>query len=368
MVDSYTLSRITRKALGDEKEEEKGRWGRPHFKDPSWMTRNINKHGKFCIIAHWEVQSATPVFTQAGYEFLCSCSWKQSAAATIYVPGTPPLFSPPALPKQLKEDKGCYWVDQHGARVAKFQYEPMFQSLAMMNPTVRFNDIDIVINRNTLQKLYKFSENKRCYKQYYIDLDMVGPTMFISRRERHAKTRVFSGYGRSFEQTFTAEDPILLHVEGHYRVVRYALGGLNIAVRMEVDGYYDIEADQSPPWSSPASPLPHPIKSPHEAPNELFRNILSAIGASGDVIAHSNRSHTQVIAQGTLVPHSHTLELKCNKPKPGSVQQIWFGRVPHLVYGTHHSGAITALEEVHWTPSDGKTWAATHQVSLRKLA
>ncbi|KAI8941185.1 hypothetical protein NX059_002422 [Plenodomus lindquistii] len=325
---------------------------------------------------------------------MCSYSWKNSKCPRIFVPGTPPKWTPPKLPIQLPRDKGMYWVDQNGDRVAKFQFEPIFQALAVMNPTVRFEEVDVVVNRNTLQKLYSFVQYKRSYSQFFVDLDMIGNTMFIGRREKNAKIWTQSGHGRSFEKMFTTEDPDLKDVDGHHRIVRYQLGSLDLVVRMEADAYVEeqeelaeMDLDEKKGYADACfaaaeellesgedgtlDPSSHHnnVQEAKDLPNEFFRNLFGAFGSSSDVIPHSNQCHTQVITQGRLTTHNQSLELKCNERKPEAAQQIWFGRVPRIVYGKHKTGSVCNPEEIRWTQSDFEAWAAAPQTQgdLRKL-
>lgn len=322
---------------------------RQKFKDPSWMTKNAGK--RIHLIAHWEVEySEQPVTSTNGYEFLCSYSWKQTTSATMYVPGTPARWTPPTLPKQLSQDRGSHWCDQHGHRVPRHQFEPLFQALAVMNPTVRFSDVDIVINRNTLQKLYKFASFKRG-TAFYVDLDMVQKTLFISRREAKAKTTQCSGYGRNFEAVFTTQDPQLPQAEGHHRVIRYKFGGLNLVVRIEADGYYpDGEEDA-------------------ESPNEFFRNVLGTTRQTA--IEHRSPHHTVVIAQGTIVPHNKTLELKSSSSKGAAFEQMWFGRTPYFCCAKHKEGSrglIEAADVVRLKQGEFEEWEVKNQKHLLRLA
>jgi hypothetical protein len=297
------------------------------------MTKNAGK--RIHLIAHWEVQSSPePVTSKGGYEFLCSYSWKQTASTTIYVPGTPAKWTPPALPKQLAQDTGFHWCDQHGHRVPRHQFEPVFQALATMNPTVRCNDVDVVVNRNTLQKLYKFASFKRG-KAFYVDLDMIENTLFISRRESKAKTKQYTGYGRNFETAFTTEDPQLPQAEGHHRVIRYKFGGLDLIVRIEADGYYPEGEDVE------------------DSPDEFFRNVLGT--TTQTTIEHCSPHHTLVIAQGTVVPHNKTLELKSSSGKSAAFEQMWFGRTPYLCCARHKKGSrglVRAADVIRITQSE----------------
>lgn len=300
------------------------------------------------LIAHWEVETAPELITSTGgYEFLCSYSWKQTAPPTIYVPGTPPRWTPPTLPVQLNSDTGSYWCDQHGHRVPRHQFEPIFQSLAVMNPTARFQDVDIIINRNTLQKLYTFASFKRGKKPFHVDLDMVQNTLFISRREDKPKVMQSSGYGRAFEAAFTTEDPSLSDVEGHHRVIRYRFGGLNLVVRIEADGFYsDAEHHE-------------------DSPNEFFRNVQGT--TTQTVIPHHSPRPTVALAQGTLVPHNTTLEMKSNHGKGAAMEQLWFGRTPYVSCAKHRKGLVNAADVVRLKQEDFEEWEVKNQRHLRRL-
>lgn len=250
---------------------------RQKFKDPSWMTRNIGR--KIYWIAHWEVKANPHKVTSSdGYEFLCSYSWKNTALPSIYVPGVPRVWDPPLTPKQLPKDKGNSWCDQHGHRVPKFQFEPVFQALATMNKLIRFDNVDIVVNRNTLQKLFSFASYRRG-EQFHADLNMVGKTLFIGRKERSARVHTDGGFGRSFEEVFTSGYNDFADADGHHRVIRYKLGSLNMVVRIEADGYLPL-----------ADPNIHP-------PTEYFANVFHAIKGNR-TISHKAARHTTAIAGG----------------------------------------------------------------------
>ena len=355
-------------ALTDQQIAEQAR---PKFCDPSWMLQNINPKKKVAQINHWDIPSpSTPVHTKDDSEFLCSYSWKQTPTATIYVPGTPSKWTPPSLPTQLAPDNGLHYVDQHLERVPVYPFEPIFQSLAVMNPSIRFNDVDIVINRNTIQKLLLFASHKRTYGAFHVNLDMVGNTLFIDRQDRYAKTNTQSGYGRNFEADFTTDDPDLVDAEGHHRVIRYDLGRLNVVLRMEADGYIapdaPLEADGA---TTESITPPHPSSTRSDTPFEdQFSDLcLTAKPTHTPTIPIPHTLATTVIAAGTPTPHPHSLELKSSVSKTLAREQIWFGRVPHLVFAKHKNGLVKALDESRWDENDFEDWAEKHQWQLRRL-
>lgn len=86
-------------------------------------------------------------------EVLCTYEWKytplEDHTPTIYVPGFSRRFKKPELPCKVNQDTGKGWKDQHISRVVDFQFEPL-QALTVMNPDVRFHDVDVVVRRTTL--------------------------------------------------------------------------------------------------------------------------------------------------------------------------------------------------------------------------
>ena len=101
---------------------------------------------------------------------------------------------------------------------------------------------------------------------------------------------------------FTTEDPQLPQAEGHHRVICYKFGDLNPVVRIEAGGYYsDGEEDD-------------------ELPNEFFRNVLQT--TTPTTIKHYNPRPTVALAQGTMVPHKQTLELKSSSSKTAAFEQL----------------------------------------------
>jgi hypothetical protein len=270
---------------------------RPPFKDPSWMINAIQGWSVH-IIKHSDVQDTDdPVTTLGSYELVCSYSWKTTSNPTIYVPGTPALWTPQALPKQLEKDSGKHFVDQHGYRMPRYQFEPIFQALAITNPTKYFDEVQIVINRNSLQKLLAFASMKRNYDQFHLSLDMIGDTLFLGRRERNAQVFSKTSFGRTFECEFTTEDTSLTDAQGHHRIIQYDLGGLQCAIRMEVDAaYHSLNDIQNILNQDPR--------------NDGSGNFLQTIEFTSAVIPHSNKQHTKVIPGGRQIPHNQTIELR----------------------------------------------------------
>jgi hypothetical protein len=368
-------------------------------KDNSWMFQNANQERVVVQFMLDDIQeSADEVTIKGGYELLCSYSWKNTDTTSIYgppviyVPGTPPAFDArefatptPQAPDtdgiqfdastgrywtwvdqhsattpsphqsetqpfhgiQLPPDTGRHWVDQHAVRAPTHQFEPIFQSLSVLSPSLRFNAIDIVVNRSSLQMLLRYL-NAKSSQPLLLDLDIVSNTLFLGRRVRHAKVASMPGsYGRSFEEYFTAEDPRLDGADGHHRVLRYEFGGLDMVVRIEADAYMPgMEYDVCEPI------MPHP-----------FFDAEMSIATKG--VAHALK--TEVIPKGTLAPHFLTIELKSNeKVKP--MEQMWLGRTPNAFLGRCKAGVLKQAVVEKASAVDFEEWEKKNQASLRKLA
>lgn len=124
-----------------------------------WQTQNAN-----ALIKAFKASSVEPcveeIYINRSIEVLCTYEWKRTSLEkdsgekpAIYVPGFGNRFSAPSLPHRMKEDTGTAWQDQHLYRVFQQQFEPLFQAMSVMNPGVRFNDVNVVIGRSNLLRL-----------------------------------------------------------------------------------------------------------------------------------------------------------------------------------------------------------------------
>ncbi|RSL93991.1 hypothetical protein CEP52_012913 [Fusarium oligoseptatum] len=96
------------------------------------------------------------VTSDGGYELLCSYNWIIRPQPTVYVPGEPPRLVTRSLPMRVSPDSGVHFIDQNSCRVPKYPFEVVFQAMNVMNPTFKFNDLDVLTNRNSLRHLLDF--------------------------------------------------------------------------------------------------------------------------------------------------------------------------------------------------------------------
>lgn len=272
--------------------------------------------------------------------------------------GGPPKWAPPALPVTLTQDSGSQFVDQNAFRVPKYPFEPAFQALSIMNPNIRLDETDILVNRNSLRKLLDFAAGKR-QDPFRMDLHMVKDTLFISRKEKNARSMIHgshnSGYGHSLEDVFTKPEDGLDTSSSHHRVICYDLGHLKCVVRFEVDAYYE-----DPDDLSSTDPLQEPV--------ECVATLMADLDVNGPPPSSTRKGETMIIRRGTPISPLKLAEIKAHKTekRSASMPQLWFGRTPYLLTGKHDKGVVHSISCTN-VGMHFKEWEAANQDKLRKL-
>jgi hypothetical protein len=231
-----------------------------------------------------------------------------------------------------------------------------------------FDTIDTLVNRNSLRKLFDFCVG-RSQDSFRIDLHTIQNTLIMERCERSAREIIHgsakSGYGHNFERAFTKHAVGLENSTSHHRVLRYDLGGLNVAVRFEVDASYgDCEDD-----------LPQ-----EENRDEVLDQVSEeqlATGFGSLKLSASYREDVRLGTQSVLATpggrgsaQSTMAELKTSKRSTMSfMPQLWFGRTPYLIRGFHDRGIFQKIV-VSRVSDSFQSWEtdAKHQIALRKMA
>ncbi|KAE8831401.1 hypothetical protein PTNB73_09059 [Pyrenophora teres f. teres] len=326
----------------------------------AWIYTNADEAKVLWEVASNEIEpTEAEISSNGGYSLLSSYSFMDTDVPTVSVPGSPPVLvlpKPEAFPLVIASDNGTFFMDEHTEHAPKHQYEPAFQAIVVMNPSIRFNDIDIVTNRTTILLLLRFVKGVS-FQAFHLDLDFENNTLFIGRKVLHAKGHSKPGsYGRNFEAALTKNE-----IEGttsHHRMLKYMLGPLNIVVRHEADAYEpNIGTLQDP--DAPFGTYPGPILG----------------DTKFEAIQHRSPCATKIIAQGKLVPQHQIVELKSNdsaQPK----DQMWLGRTPTCCLGGKHKADFDGIykdtsvkvKSIH-QKGDGsfEEWETRNQESLQKL-
>lgn len=279
--------------------------------------------------------------------------------------GSAPIYKETAVPIALRRDSGLQYVDQNAARLPQYPFEVVFHAAEIMNPKIKFDAIDVLINRNSLRKFLSFCQG-RSQDSFRVNLFTVSNTLIVERCTRTATEMLHGalnpGYGHVFERAVTEIPADLQDSTAHHRVLRYNLGGLECAVRFEVDASVvhcsaDSQAEEA--------------RDPNAAIQE---GVDSLIGGLNDMSLHkegcaSKHGSVTVIPLGAGTAQECTVEIKANSQSPAkAVPQMWFGQTPYLVRGHHSGNTFTRVTFDDMRPHFQRWESSAHnQAALQKM-
>ncbi|KAK9771143.1 hypothetical protein SCAR479_12140 [Seiridium cardinale] len=269
-----------------------------------------------------------------------------SESQRIIVPGTPALWTPPALPIQVRGDRGEFLRDQNGARFPEHPMLPTVRSIFAMNESFESSNIDVVGCASSLGNLLRAARSVD--STFRFDVDFVGNTLFITRNAKDEKIQNIRGYGHSFLDAFTTHAPNLNETNSHQRIVKYRFQGLNYVVRFESDSY-----DGSLGKGKDDSVLPQE------------KRFVPDSGNSTDVL--------DVEFSGSVVPQEALLEIKTQAQYRGTIDltehipRLWIRQVPNLVAGYHERGVFVKVKITNMN-DEILQWEKNNQSDLRRFA
>jgi hypothetical protein len=203
---------------------------------------------------------------------------------------------------------------------------------------------------------------------FRIDLHSVHNTLIMERCERSAKEMIHgsarSGYGHNFERVFTKPAVGLEDSTSHHRVLRYGIGGLDIAVRFEVDASYSEAEDDVSREEHGENPVDPDAGAQLAADLDSLR--LSSIG-EGDRKMRAQSVFANPGGHGSA--QSTIAELKTSKKSTTKIMpQMWFGRTPYLIRGLHDHGVFEKLV-ISRVGDNFQSWETEleNQTALRKM-
>ncbi|KAH7159788.1 geranylgeranyl pyrophosphate synthetase [Dactylonectria estremocensis] len=319
---------------------------RPH----RWLWRHVDSSSPAHSIDLASLEASTSeVNSLSEAHLLGTYNWQLDGA--IRYPGHARIWNDVPLPVEIPRDKSSSFIDQDSALVPKYPFKSLFDATAFMQPDFRFDDVDVIINRNSLRKLLDFCGN-RSSKSFRLSLLLVHNTLVVERNEKNSTMIVTgsnnTGYGHNFERVFTTPVPGLGASTGHHRILQYKLGDLNCVVRFEVDACYPGEPSKP---SNNTNPSIIPVLQMQALSLEQGQEI----GATAE------------IQEEPHMPQSMTAELKTGSQSLDScLPQLWFGRTPWFIRGRHNGGLFHDVEITN-VASQFSDWETKNQDSLRKL-
>lgn len=248
-----------------------------------------------------------------------------------------------------------------------------------MHPDFSFASIDLVSDRNSLRKLLRWVRGREMdptVKDFRFDVELIGTTMLFTRHETKTVEFANRGYGLGFEKAVTTQSRVgglKCASTGHNRIVRYVsrpsptaraltrslqnLEGLELLVRFELDACLPEERKAAKSTDltellarldrvgvSSTTPATH---NPEKAKNEAQAPVTLA-ASTQRVLAE----HVDVVASGTLVEQSRTVELTtCSKKFiktfswAENYPQLFLSQTANHYLGLHDFGKFSSIEK-----------------------
>ncbi|KAL9098975.1 MAG: hypothetical protein Q9163_005458 [Psora crenata] len=297
---------------------------------------------------------------------LSSYNWIEAPTPTIAIPGSPPLWSAPRAPRQLKKDSGLIYIAQNAARHPDSPLEPLFRALYTANPSFDIRPIDVVTDRNNIRKLLSFinpGSTRNGLETFTINIEVAKNTAIFSRAETATHEFIgpyeFRGFGHEFEKVYTTSQ--IRGSTGHHRILSYRFSDLNFIVRHETDGY--VAGTRTPSSNS---------KEPESDSLSSMLGSLSLSPTKSPPNTTLTGSKLTIKGEGQVIPLESTLEIKTRViHKPLEIQevapQLWISQTPKLVRAYHSKGTFQR-PEVEDVAALIKRWEERNQTGLRKLA
>lgn len=251
------------------------------------------------------------------------------------------------------------YIDQNRFRLPKFPLLPLVAAIDQIKPQFDFSSIDIVTDRNNLQKLMKWI-GKRVSPElddFRIDIQVIGKTVLFIRYELRNTERGRRGktFRKNFDECLSQYPPGFECSTSNHRIIRYVrrhflhryintfligprtkkdYGGIQMLVRFKVDAFCPSDGEAFGAKGNEDESL---------VDNATLVAALRTISCDD----------LNIISGGTLVPQSQIIKLHTRHQWPASLgldwdkyyPQIFLSQTHRLLLGTHTQGRIKRIRE-----------------------
>ncbi|KZT69577.1 hypothetical protein DAEQUDRAFT_726559 [Daedalea quercina L-15889] len=287
-----------------------------------------------------------PAMTITNVQYIGSYNWLDHPEPTIVVPGSPRVWQDRDLPFQVPPDSGTLCTHEDRSRVPSYPMLPWFRAVETIssheNAAIDWSGVDFVTNRNSLRKLLRWTKEPKL-DDFRIDTQLAGEntvilSQWVDRLWMKTDSR-YPGYGRNFEHESTSPVTELEHLPttgGHFRIIKYDLGGLAMVLCFEVDAYVasanstmsrtstDGDANLSPSASASVSAPRVPTKDTDP------------------------KQYVDVIHAGHQVSQADLVEIKTGKRVKWkeTYPQLFLSQTPHLFTASHEQGKFHRIQKL----------------------
>ncbi|KAL8364854.1 hypothetical protein RB595_003906 [Gaeumannomyces hyphopodioides] len=365
---------------------------KPKAHKTGWLYKDVDRQRCLRTVTPTRLAPCgQPVTSDGEVVVLGTFCW--TSKKTVRVPSREPFFQHVALPAVLppapdlraaaritpkasksrgKNGAGGYKANKNNNNntMPPHSLAPLAQAITTMSPSHRLRGTDLVVQRNSLRKLFALCSGRNP-ESFRVGLHLVNDTLVITKQDRftwHPGVTRASGVGLSFEQRFTTALPGRKGDQAHHRVITYGLGDLRCVVQFEVDACYSGEQET-------AADEPTAGELAVEEQLRLLSLEPAAAAAAAPPKADATPAPKTTPSAATVVdcadaaPQSTVAEMKTSN-KEGrlgeTLPQLWFGRTPWLIRGLREGNAVTAVQ-VTRADEHFAAWEERHQETLRRV-
>ncbi|MBE3048230.1 hypothetical protein IMZ48_38145 [Candidatus Bathyarchaeota archaeon] len=293
------------------------------------------------------------------FDYVASFSWRDSRKPSVFIPGkplpqstshshiqrstskptdagSPPRWTPVIKPKRLPWDKNEYPLDRNGYHFPKHPFEATALSVLLTQPEPPPKPLDIVCSSSSLGYLISFCLiEPEDFRTFRVLVEVIGGAVHIFRRDNAPGQMLenVKGFGHTFPEANTTWDAGTAGSTSHQRVVRYSLGGLNILIRGEIDGYIPKSSQAGTPSREKASI------------DDLLKGLSSS--SLSPKAADTSTSTIAVTKAGSPPPQSSLFDLKTRSEHRKSddllgaqLPRLWRSQIPNFVLAFHERGTF----------------------------
>ena len=256
------------------------------------------------------------------------------------------------------------YIDQNGARYSSFPLEPMFRAMYEVNPEINLDDVDVVVDRNTMGKLFDFVTISS--RNFEIDVEIIGGKTVFIRKERQTTEIIegFRGFGHTFPEEYTRWDSEAKGSSSHHRVAEYVFADMKYLLRFESDCYLAEKA---------ASVKKAPPTQPGAKADLVDTSALLSFAGTMNVGEKPfTTGHGLVVRRGGHeVDQATTADIKTRAAHKvldieSVLPRLWLSQTPKLIAAYHRGGRFDDVQ-ITDVRKDISRWEKQNSGNLQKL-
>ena len=245
--------------------------------------------------------------------------------------------------------------------------EPMFRATCEMNPELYLTDVDVVISREVMARLFEFITQKA--KNLYLEVEIIGGTAVFVRKD--LKTMELTNAKRRFKQGFlkqyTRWDTAVEGSSSHYRIAKFDFGGLKYLLRFHSNGYFAKTAGGVDTASSREQGGMADLADTASLSNAGY---LSTFGKNrpiaGQRLVIRNGGHKVDQGAAIEIRTQSVGSRRAMEKRDMLLSRLWMCQTPNLVIAYHRDGRFLDVR-TRDVREDLKKWENSNNIHLQKL-